>query len=423
MGHLRGPSYTYSYKTVAADEVVGLDLSVNISFFWYMLLLSIGLVLFAGLMSGLTLGLLSMERLDLRVTMLSGNDKEKIRAQKVANLLKHEHLLLVTLLLFNALAMEALPVVLGRIVPETYAILISVTAVLFFGEILPQAICKAFGLAIGAAAAPLVKVLMAVIIPVSWPIAKFLDRVVGHDDQRGYQRNEMAAIIQIHCEDGHITKDEETVMKGALAMVHKTCSVCMTPIDRVKSLPDNARLDEATLDWIIQSGHSRIPVHFASDRHFLRGVLLTKKLLRRQAGETALVSSVELTPMMCVNEDTELYKILDMFQTGRSHMAAVYPTGVDLGENAASTAKALGIVTLEDVLEELLEEEIVDETDQYVHAEDPKSTSAEEWRTRLLTTPVKRKSVRCLVLPRKVRSAESVRTLVLPRKVRSAEAV
>merc|ERR1712151_789948 len=116
-------------------------------------------------MSGLTLGLLSMERLDLRVTMLSGNEKEKIRAQKVETLLKHEHLLLVTLLLFNALAMEALPVVLGRIVPETYAILISVTAVLFFGEILPQAICKAFGLAIGAAAAPLVKVLMAVIIP------------------------------------------------------------------------------------------------------------------------------------------------------------------------------------------------------------------------------------------------------------------
>merc|ERR1719401_1936882 len=132
---------------------------------------------------------------------------------------------------------------------------------------------------------------------------------------------------------------------------------------------------------MMDTGHSRIPVHAASDRQRLHGVLLTKKLLRHKADQAIPVSSLELTTIMCVCENTELYKVLDMFQTGRSHMAAVYPAGVDVNDlTATSETAALGIVTLEDVLEELLEEEIVDETDMYVHVEDPKSTSAEEWR-------------------------------------------
>jgi metal transporter CNNM len=49
--------------------------------------------------------------------------------------------LLVTLLLSNAFAMEALPIYLDAIVPSFWAIIISVTAVLFFGEVIPQAVC------------------------------------------------------------------------------------------------------------------------------------------------------------------------------------------------------------------------------------------------------------------------------------------
>ena len=56
-------------------------------------------------------------------------------------ILQKHHLLLVTLLLCNAAAMEALPIFLDAIVPSVLAIVISVTAVLFFGEIIPQAVC------------------------------------------------------------------------------------------------------------------------------------------------------------------------------------------------------------------------------------------------------------------------------------------
>eukprot|EP00401_Gymnodinium_catenatum_P028037 CAMPEP_0117552242 /NCGR_PEP_ID=MMETSP0784-20121206/49605_1 /TAXON_ID=39447 /ORGANISM="" /LENGTH=446 /DNA_ID=CAMNT_0005349305 /DNA_START=38 /DNA_END=1378 /DNA_ORIENTATION=- len=377
-----GAVVKYRIRTAEAccASVEGLY-STDMPEFWYMLAASILLVLFAGLMSGLTLGLLSLEDLDLRVIEMSGNDIERKRAFRVHSLLRDKHLLLVTLLLFNAAAMEALPLALNNIVPEVAAIVFSVTGVLFFGEIMPQAVCKVFGLAVGSAAAPLVKCLIVACMPLAWPIARLLDLVLGHDGGRSYRRSEMAAVLQIHREDGYLTQDEETVMHGALELVSKTCAVCMTPMDRVKALSDDAVLDEATLDWMMETGHSRVPI-FTSDLRTLRGALLVKKLLRCKPEDAVPIARLELSLIMHVCDDTPLYKVLDLFQTGRSHMAAVYPKGSELGDFSAAPrdVQALGIVTLEDVIEELLTEEIVDETDTLVHAEDPKSTPAEDWR-------------------------------------------
>ena len=58
--------------------------------------------------------------------------------KKIKPILKKKHLLLVTLLLANAVAMEALPIFLDAIVPAIFAIIISTTAVLVFGEVIPQ---------------------------------------------------------------------------------------------------------------------------------------------------------------------------------------------------------------------------------------------------------------------------------------------
>ena len=63
------------------------------------------------------------------------------RASKVYELLTRRHQLLVTLLISNSLAMEALPLFLDRLVSPLHAVLLAVSLILFFGEILPQAVC------------------------------------------------------------------------------------------------------------------------------------------------------------------------------------------------------------------------------------------------------------------------------------------
>jgi metal transporter CNNM len=106
------------------------------------IIISISLVIIAGLMSGLTLGLMSMDVVELEVLKRSGTAKEQCYAAAIMPIISNQHFLLVTLLLCNAVAMEALPLFLDRLADPVTAIVISVTAVLVFGEIFPQAVCS-----------------------------------------------------------------------------------------------------------------------------------------------------------------------------------------------------------------------------------------------------------------------------------------
>lgn len=108
--------------------------------FDYCLIVAVLLTLGAGLMSGLTVGYLSIDKMELEMKLQNGTNTEKKYAKAVLPVLADHHYLLVTLLLANALCMEALPIFLDAIVPSAYAILISVIAVLFFGEVIPQAV-------------------------------------------------------------------------------------------------------------------------------------------------------------------------------------------------------------------------------------------------------------------------------------------
>ena len=72
--------------------------------------------------------------MQLTVLIEAGTPEERANAKKILPVVKRHHLLLVTLLLANACAVEAMPIFLDRITDPVTAILISVTAVLLFGE-------------------------------------------------------------------------------------------------------------------------------------------------------------------------------------------------------------------------------------------------------------------------------------------------
>lgn len=86
------------------------------------------------MMSGLTMGLLSLDILSLEVLKTSGKPKERKYSSRILRLVKRHHLLLVTLLLANAIAVESMPIFLSKLASEVIAIAVSVTAVLVFGE-------------------------------------------------------------------------------------------------------------------------------------------------------------------------------------------------------------------------------------------------------------------------------------------------
>ncbi|KAK4425735.1 DUF21 domain-containing protein [Sesamum alatum] len=403
--------------------------------FWWFIYAGISclLVLFAGIMSGLTLGLMSLGLVDLEILQRSGTPTEKKQAAAILPVVQKQHQLLVTLLLCNAAAMEALPIYLDKIFNQFLAIILSVTFVLFFGEVIPQAICTRYGLAVGANFVCLVRILMIISYPISYPIGKILDCALGHNEAL-FRRPQLKALVSIHSKEagkgGELTHDETTIISGALDLTEKTAEAAMTPIESTFSLDVNSKLDWEAMGKILARGHSRVPVYSGNPKNII-GLLLVKSLLTVRAETETPVSAVSIRRIPRVPADMPLYDILNEFQKGGSHMAAVVKSKgrnkntpsivqkseergvtngksdlstpllsekeekaddvvVDIERFSRSTSKSnmayndavtdgmahssedsedggvIGIITLEDVFEELLQEEIVDETDEFV---------------------------------------------------------
>ncbi|XP_025982321.1 DUF21 domain-containing protein At4g14240 isoform X2 [Glycine max] len=337
---------------------------------------------------------------------------------------------------FETCNLQALPLYLDKLFNQFVAIILSVTFVLFFGEVIPQAICSRYGLAVGANFAWLVRILMIICYPVSYPVGKVLDHLLGHNEAL-FRRAQLKALVSIHSQEagkgGELTHDETTIISGALDLTEKTAEEAMTPIESTFSLDVNSKLDWEAMGKVLARGHSRVPVYSGNPRNII-GLLLVKSLLTVRPETETPVSAVSIRRIPRVPSDMPLYDILNEFQKGSSHMAAVVkargkgketPQIIDEEKNEENESiggdsqlttpllqkqdaksgsvvvdiakpskpssinklsglqrsdgttngpsseniedgEVIGIITLEDVFEELLQEEIVDETDEYV---------------------------------------------------------
>ena len=166
----------------------------------------------------------------------------------------------------------------------------------------------------------------------------------------------------MHAEDNKepLTTDEVQLIKGTLQMSSKKAQDFMTPIANVFALEKNMQLNGDLMAKLREHGHSRIPVYEGS-RDNMVGILLIKSLVGLYvdpATTTTRVADCALQPVMSVEPNSGLYDALHFFQTGRSHLACVEEVDPDTGHK-----RILGIITMEDILEELFLNEIQDETD------------------------------------------------------------
>eukprot|EP00262_Sarcandra_glabra_P015226 TRINITY_DN4640_c0_g2_i1.p1 TRINITY_DN4640_c0_g2~~TRINITY_DN4640_c0_g2_i1.p1 ORF type:complete len:551 (+),score=79.35 TRINITY_DN4640_c0_g2_i1:35-1654(+) len=290
------------------------------------ILVIIGLVFFAGLMAGLTLGLMSLGLVDLEVLIKSGRPQDRLHASKIFPVVKNQHLLLCTLLIGNCLAMESLPIFLDKLVAPWAAILISVTLILMFGEILPQAICTRYGMTVGATMAPFVRILLLLFFPVAYPISKMLDWFLGKGHAVLLRRAELKTFVSFHGNEagkgGDLTHDETTIIAGALELTEKTAKDAMTPISQAFSLDLDGTLDVKTLDSIMTNGHSRVPIYLGNPSNII-GLILVKSLLTIDPKDAVPLRKMSIRKIPRVSENMPLYDILNEFQKGNSHIAVV----------------------------------------------------------------------------------------------------
>jgi len=351
VSHLNPPtSQRHEYVTIGSSE------------FWWKLSISWCLILSGGVFAGLTLGLMGLDELHLRVLATSSDDPlEKRNAQKVLKLMgKGRHWVLVSLLLSNVVVNESLPIFLDSAIGGGIAaVVISTTMIVIFGEVIPQAVCARYGLAIGAICAPFVLILMYCLSPIAWPIAKLLDWVLGGSESHTYKKAELKSFLQFHRQGEEPLRDDEiNILNGVLELNSKRAVDIMTQLVDVVTLSADTIMDHETLDRLLSSGYSRFPVHEPGKPLSFIGLLLIKTLLRYDVSERRPVSSFRLSILPEALPSVNCFQALDYFQTGRAHLILI-------SETPGSEGGALGVVTLEDVIEEIISEEIVDETDMY----------------------------------------------------------
>jgi metal transporter CNNM len=180
-------------------------------------ILIVFLVVMSAIFSGLTLGFLGLDLTGLEIIMHGDNVANAEAARKIYPIRKTGNRLLCTLVLGNVAVNSLLSILLADKAGGLLGFLISTFVIVTFGEIIPQAICSRYGLEIGGRLAPLVKVIMFLFCPITWPMAWCLDKTLGDELATTYSAAEMKKLLQIHVAEGRFDQETAEAMKGALA--------------------------------------------------------------------------------------------------------------------------------------------------------------------------------------------------------------
>lgn len=131
-------------------------------------------------------------------------------------------MLLCTLLITNAVALESLPICMDKIVPSWAAILISAVGVVLVAEIIPMSICTGPAqLKIASAAGPFIKALMCALYCLAAPMGKILDNVLGGHHKKRHDKKDLKALIELH-EVGEGGNRNEALSKEEIKMITNT---------------------------------------------------------------------------------------------------------------------------------------------------------------------------------------------------------
>jgi putative hemolysin len=233
------------------------------------------------------------------------------------------------------------------------------TPIIFlFGEVLPKTIAVAHSETIATLVARPVDFFARLVFPLRWILKKLVDAVLylvgasqGKSESIFYEK-EFKDLVDAGRREGVLKQEEYAIIHKILKFNDTLVSSIMTPRSKMFILPDDLPLDQA-IARVKEQHFSRVPVYSRSKNAF-DGILNAKDLIAIAAkGDrdgTALADIMR--PPYFTSSDKRIQVLLKEFQAGKIHLALV----VD------KTGQCIGLVTMEDMLEELFGE-IYDEFD------------------------------------------------------------
>ncbi len=226
--------------------------------------------------------------------------------------------------------------------------------ILIFGEITPKALCHRHALSFSLFIAPILKILEIILYPIVYPIAALTKKFTGGKQTHGLSEDELKAALELSEREGEIESEERELVENALDFNEHSVETIMTPRSKIFALADKTSVPDA-LPKIAEETYSRIPIFHESLDEII-GVLrvqsLVEEMLKPDFQEKNL-ANLSLQPPLRVPLTMKLDSLLKFFQAEKQHLAFVHDQHGGL----------IGLITLEDIVEEIFGE-IQDEEDE-----------------------------------------------------------
>jgi metal transporter CNNM len=175
---------------------------------WLSIILIIFLLCLTGLFAGLNLGLMSLDKNELKVIATQGTEEEKMYARQIEPIRRKGNYLLCTILLSNVMINSTTTVILDSLTSGLIAVIIATLSIVILGDIIPQAICSRHGLAVGAKTIYITYFFMFITFPLSYPISKILDYLLGDEIGQVYDRQKLMEFIRVTTDYSKLDMDE-----------------------------------------------------------------------------------------------------------------------------------------------------------------------------------------------------------------------
>ena len=316
-------------------------------------------VLFSGYFSATETAFSSLNRIRVKNLAEKGDKKAKL----VLDLLENFDSLLSTILIGNNIVNIACASVatllfvrlLGEEQGPSVATIVITIVVLIFGEVTPKSIAKENPEKFAMFAAPFLNVLMIILTPfnflfIQWK--KLISKIFHTENDYSITEEELLTIVEEAEQEGRIDEQESSLIRSAIEFSEQEAIDILTPrIDIVGVSYDATKEEIAQI--FEETNYSRLPVYKESIDHII-GILYQKDFYNLDDEETSFEHIIR--PAMFITESKKIGELLQELQQKKSHIAIV------LDEYGGTT----GIVTLEDILEELVGE-IWDEHDEVIN--------------------------------------------------------
>ena len=311
----------------------------------------IGFLALSGLMAAIDAAVLSVTRPEIEELKKNGRWGSR-RLDRI----KHELTRTVVVIVIVTNTINVLgPILISRQAIELYGMrgIAIATAVLtlgtiVFSEIVPKALGSHYAPLIARISAPAILLgrylLYPLVVSLAWLSDQFTKgiRQIGTEEQ-------IRSLVRIGRDAGHIQLDEGQMIHRAFILNDKSAAEIMTPVNRVQALSDAATINQAAAE-VRRSEYSRYPV-FGQSIDEVKGMVLTRDVLKAVIESPSEPLSTLIRPSVIVDAQIKSDELLSLFRRKHVHLAVVQ-----------DQAKTVGVVTLEDVLEELVGD-IEDEKD------------------------------------------------------------